>query len=255
MNTIAVGDIHGRADLLERLLKNIQAHHSGARVVFLGDIIDRGPDSKDCLDMVESELKRNAASTHIMGNHEDLMLRFIDGGSARSTSWCWNGGLATVTSYGFHGYGFRGEDGLTYLRDELADILSTKYKSHIEMIRTARAFVELPGYILVQAGIVPGLPMEQQDPYTLRWDSKSLVAYENRLGKTVVHGHTVTQSLLPEVYRNRINLDCGAYDSGTLCAAILSEEASPSFILSVDRDGICGIQDTAQPFGLLMASL
>ncbi len=254
MNTIAVGDIHGRADLLERLLAHAHTNYPDARVVFLGDIIDRGPDSKDCLDMVESELKRNAASTLIMGNHEDLMLRFIDGGCARSKSWCWNGGLTTVKSYGFPGYEFLGEDGLTYLRDELADILRTQHRSHIDMIRKAPAFVELPGYVLVHAGIIPGLPMEQQDPYMLRWDSKSLIAYEGPLDKTVVHGHTVTPNLLPEVCHNRMNIDCGAFESGTLCAAILSEEASPAFILSFDRDGTYGIQDTAQAFGFLMAS-
>ncbi|MGO7964702.1 metallophosphoesterase [Rhizobium ruizarguesonis] len=89
-----IGDIHGRADLLERLLTHINANHSDTRIVFLGDIIDRGPDSKDCLNMVGSELDRNRSSKLIMGNHEDLMLRFVNGGSAGSRSWCGTGAQA-----------------------------------------------------------------------------------------------------------------------------------------------------------------
>ncbi|MEV4610649.1 serine/threonine protein phosphatase [Neorhizobium sp. LMR1-1-1.1] len=254
MDTIAVGDIHGRADLLERLLKHVYAFHPDARLVFLGDIIDRGPDSKDCLDMVGSELARNPASRLIMGNHEDLMLRFIDGGSASSKVWCWNGGLSTVASYGYKGYDFRLEDEFIYLRDELAEILRIEQASHVAMIRNAAAFLELPEYILVHAGIDPALSMDQQDPYRLRWDSKTLIACRDRLPKTVVHGHTVTESLLPEVHRNRINIDCGACESGILCATVLSEEASPAFILSTGGDDRYEIQDTTRLCGMLMAS-
>lgn len=254
MDTIAVGDIHGRADLLEKLLNHVNAVHEDARVVFLGDVIDRGPDSKDCLDMVASELARNPASRLIMGNHEDLMLRFVDGGSERSKSWCWNGGLSTVASYGYIGYDFLNDDDLVCLRDELADILRAEQSSHIAMIRNAVAFLELPDFILVHAGIDPTLPMDQQDAYKLRWDSKTLIAYRDRLPKTVVHGHTVTEGPSPEVHANRINVDCGAYQSGVLCATLLSEDASPAFILSVVRDERYEIQDTTQYCGLLMAS-
>jgi serine/threonine protein phosphatase 1 len=243
-NAIAIGDIHGRADLLEPLLKHIHLNYPDTRVIFLGDVIDRGPDSKDCLDMVESELERNSASSLIMGNHEDLMLRFIDGGTIWSKSWCWNHGLASVASYGYEGYEFRGEDGYMYLRGELAEILATRHQSHVDMIRRAAAFVELPDYILVHAGIVPGVPMGRQDPYQLRWDSKSLIAHRGSLPKRIVHGHTVTAGQLPEIHANRINIDCGAYHSGVLCAALLSPEASAAFILSKGVDGIHGIQDT-----------
>lgn len=254
MDTIAVGDIHGRADLLEELLKHVHAFHPNARVVFLGDIIDRGPDSKGCLDMVESELGRNPASRLIMGNHEDLMLRFIDGGSAGSKSWCWNGGLSTVASYGYKGYDFLHDDDFVYLRDELADILRTDHASHIAMIRNAVAFVELPEFVLVHAGIDPALPMDRQDPYRLRWDSKTLIACRDRLPKTVIHGHTVTDSLLPEVHVNRINVDCGAYQSGLLGAALLASGEHPSFILSAKDGGDIRVFETAGASELKIAS-
>ncbi|MCS4243132.1 serine/threonine protein phosphatase 1 [Rhizobium sp. BIGb0125] len=254
METIAVGDIHGRADLLEGLLKHIQAHHADAQVVFLGDIIDRGPDSKDCLNMVESELARNPASRMILGNHEDLMLRFVDGGSASSKSWCWNGGLNTVASYGYKGYDFVGEDNFVLLRDELAEILRTEQASHIAMIRNAVAFFELPDFVLVHAGIDPTIPMDQQDPYKLRWDSKALIAHRDPLRKTIVHGHTVTDSRLPEVHVNRINLDCGAYKSGVLCAALLASEGRPSFMLSANEGGKIRVFDSPAAQQLKIAS-
>lgn len=254
MDTIAVGDIHGRADLLERLLEHVHAFHPNARVVFLGDIIDRGPDSKDCLDMVASELARNSASRLIMGNHEDLMLRFVDGGSKWSRSWCWNGGLSTVASYGYKGYDFHDDDDLVCLSDELADILRKEQSSHIAMIRDAVAILELPEFVLVHAGIDPAFPMDQQDPYKMRWDSKTLIACRDRLPKMVVHGHTVTEAHFPEVHVNRINVDCGAYQSGVLCSTLLSADASPAFILSVVSDDLYEIQDTTQYCGLSMAS-
>ena len=254
MDTIAVGDIHGRADLLERLLEHVHAFHPDARVVFLGDIIDRGPDSKDCLDMVASELARNSASRLIMGNHEDLMLRFVDGGSEWSRSWCWNGGLSTVASYGYKGYDFLDDDDLVCLSDELADILRTEQSSHIAMIRDAVAFLELPNFVLVHAGIDPAFPMDQQNPYKMRWDSKTLIACHDRLPKTVVHGHTITESLLPEIYANRVSIDCGAYKSGVLCAALLSNGERPSFILSTKDGRDIRVFDTSAAKELEIAS-
>lgn len=254
MDTIAIGDIHGRADLLEEMLNHLHVFYSDAQVVFLGDVIDRGPDSKDCLDMVASELQRNPASRLIMGNHEDLMLRFIDGGTSWSKGWCWNGGLSTIASYGYHGYDFLQEDEFVYLRDELADILRTEHASHIAMIRNAVAFVELPEFVIVHAGIDPTLPMDQQDPYKLRWDSKTLIACRDSLPKTVVHGHSVTESLLPEMHANRINVDCGAYQSGVLCAALLSSGEHPSFILSAKDDRDIRVFDATGTPGLKIAS-
>jgi len=251
MDTIAIGDVHGRADLLEHLLIHIHANHPETRIVFLGDIIDRGPDSRQCLDMVASELKRNPDSKLIMGNHEDLMLRFLDGGSTLSRGWCWNGGLSTVTSYGYAGYDFCGDDNFMYLRDELADRFKSEYPSHVAIMGEAVPYVDLPEYVLVHAGIVPGVAMDQQDPYKLRWDSKSLIAHKDRLRKVVVHGHTITASRMPEIHVNRINVDCGAYESGILCATLLSAEASPAFILSQRQGRQYKVQDTSQECGLV----
>lgn len=245
MTTIAIGDVHGRADLLEPLLDLISNRYGDARIVFLGDIIDRGPDSKECLEMVREELARNPASALILGNHEDLMLRFVDYGLDGSRSWCWNGGLATVASYGYHHFEFMGDDGYLQLPDQLADIFRAEQTSHIALIRKAVAAVELPDFLLVHAGIVPGVPMDQQDPYQLRWNSKDLIAYDGPLPKTVVHGHKVTATLFPEVYSNRIAIDCGAYESGVLCAVVLDDSAR-SFILSTAAAG-CYEIETPRP--------
>jgi serine/threonine protein phosphatase 1 len=205
--------------------------------VFLGDVIDRGPHSKDCLDLVDRELRRNPASTLIRGNHEDLMLRFVDGGSAGSKSWCHNGGLTTVASYGYKGFDYMDADGYVRLRDELAETFRGGHRSHVDLLRAAVPFVELPRHILVHAGIVPGIPMDEQDPYQLAWNSTTLCAYTAPLPKIVVHGHMVTAKAFPEIHINRINLDCGAYVNGVLCAALLSETSPLRFIYSIDADG------------------
>jgi serine/threonine protein phosphatase 1 len=237
VDAIAIGDIHGRADLLAPLLDYVNRYHTDARLIFLGDIIDRGPASKDCLDMVQAELARNSMSELLLGNHEDMMLRFVDGGSDGSRSWCWNGGLCTVESYGYQGYDFLHEDGYVRLRTELAEFLKSDHSDHVDMIRNAGFYVELPEHVFVHAGIVPGLPMESQDPYQLRWNSKTLAAYHGPLPKTVVYGHMITATFFPERHVNRINIDCGAYESGVLCAAVFSGRSDLTFILSTEANG------------------
>lgn len=248
MDTIAIGDIHGRADLLAPLLEHVSHYHCDARIVFLGDVIDRGPASKDCLDLVKAELVRNPMSELLLGNHEDMMLRYIDGGSEASRSWCWNGGLSTIESYGYQGYDFLQEDGYVRLRTDLAEILKSDHSDHVEMIRSAAAFVELPDHVLVHAGITPGLPMESQDPYQLRWNSKSLLAHHGPLPKTVVHGHTVTPAFFPERHINRINIDCGAYESDVLCAVVLSGRSDPTFILSTIANAKRQVRESGSGF-------
>lgn len=237
MDTIAIGDVHGRADLLEIMLEFSREELGDPRVVFLGDIIDRGPSSRQALDLVQEELRRNPQSVLIQGNHEDLLLRFIDGGADSSRRWHWNGGDQTVASYGISGFGYRDDDGFERFEDELAKVFMEQHRSHLDLIRAAPSFFETQEYFFVHAGIDPLVSLDQQDPYLMRWNGKLLTAYHGPLAKTVVHGHTVTESRYPELHANRINLDTGAYDSNKLSAAWLRRGIPPTFLTASSLSG------------------
>ncbi|MCA1408415.1 serine/threonine protein phosphatase [Ensifer sp. IC3342] len=233
MDTVAVGDVHGRADLLERLPEYIYVNLPHVRVVFLGDVIDRGPYSRKALDLVEHELSRQPASVLIQGNHEDLMLRFLDRGSELSRGWHYNGGDATVASYGYDGYEYTGPDGFGRFRDELAVKFLEEHPSHVAMLRNALPCYQTADYFFVHAGIDPDVPLDEQDRYLMRWDSKPLIAHTGRLPKIVAHGHTITESHQPELYESHINLDTGAYMSNKLTALLLPMgDPRPTFIVS-----------------------
>lgn len=238
MDIVAVGDVHGRADLLERLLEYIYVNLPQVRIIFLGDIIDRGPYSRQAMDLVEHELSRQPASILIQGNHEDLMLRFLDRGSELSRGWHYNGGAATVASYGYEGYEFIGDDGLGRFTDELVCRFLDEHSSHVFMLRNALPCFQTEDYFFVHAGIDPAIPLYEQDPYLMRWDSRPLIAHSRQLPKTVIHGHTITASRQPEVSLSRVNLDSGAYLSNKLTAVLVPEDdVPPSFIVSSGSKG------------------
>ncbi len=245
MDMIAVGDVHGRADLLERLLEYVYVRFPRSRIVFLGDIIDRGPNSRQAMDLVEHELKRQPASALIQGNHEELLLRFVDQGTAFSRGWRHNGGDATVSSYGLHGYEYEDDDGYSRFRDDLAHRLAEEHAAHISIFRKALPCLQTDDYFFVHAGIVPEVPLDEQDPYMMRWKSQPLLAYRGHLPKIVVHGHSITESHRPEVYKSRVNLDTGAYYSHKLTAMLVPDEGSAPvyFVSSGSPDHAYAVQE------------
>lgn len=233
MDTVAIGDVHGRADLLERLLEYIYVNLPRSRVVFLGDIIDRGPDSRQAMNLVEHELKRQPASVLIQGNHEELLLRFLDKGTAYSRGWRHNGGDATVASYGLQGYEFEDDEGYGRFTDELASKFQEEYSGHVAVLREALPCLQTDDHFFVHAGILPWISLDEQDPYLMRWKSQPLLAHTAHLPKIVIHGHHVTQSHRPEVYKSRVSIDTGAYYSNKLTAVLLpADESPPTFLVS-----------------------
>ncbi|WP_276120044.1 metallophosphoesterase [Pararhizobium qamdonense] len=240
MEIIAIGDVHGRADLLEKQLDFAARKIESYRVLFLGDIIDRGPDSHEAMALVAQELRREASSVLIQGNHEDLMLRFIDRGREFSMNWRYNGGDACVDSYVPMGSAIWGEpddQGPGWFRDELRSVFTDGFPEHVELLRSAKPYVETERYFFTHAGIDPALPLDKQDPYKLRWDGKTLAAYYGPLPKIIVHGHMITDGFLPEVHSNRINVDTGAYASDRLTALRIRPCGTASFLMSEGRPG------------------
>ena len=229
--TYAIGDVHGRRDLLEALLAAIRtdAGDRPARIIFLGDLIDRGPESRACLDLAIATLTDVPGSRLILGNHEEFLLEFVESTQTRETvarRWFANGGLATL-----HAYGFDEQERI----DGLAQRFARDFPAHIAALRAADWMIETETHVFVHGGIDPYLPLTAQAPKTTRWIRDKFLRFTGPLPKIVVHGHTKTQSLLPEIYTNRIALDTGAVQSGHLTCAVFDGDAPPRFLATDDH--------------------
>ncbi|ACS55870.1 metallophosphoesterase [Rhizobium leguminosarum bv. trifolii WSM1325] len=222
MKTYAIADVHGRADLLGALLGNIAAANAQSstdyRIVFLGDIIDRGPDSKNAMDLVVAELARCADSRLILGNHEEFLLYFLDLPEKRDLvfdHWMRNGGLACAASYGLDTS--RPYHDIREAHRDLFELLE-RHPEHLAVLRSAVPMVVDTGHIFVHAGLRPGIPLPDQTTKDLRTIRAPFLESDYDFDRVVVHGHTISKSGRPEIYSNRIALDCGAEHSGLLAA-------------------------------------
>lgn len=219
----AVGDIHGRLDLLDRLLITIvndvaATAPSRVSVVFLGDMVDRGPDSRGVIERLAAGPPPALAGAEwicLRGNHEEAMLDFLADSSAGGRWFPW-GGLETVRSY-------LGADGLGDWRGDMGEV-RLNLRRHVPMAH--RRFLEhLPmrheigDYLFVHAGIRPGVALESQHPADLLWIRHEFLDDTRWHGRMVVHGHTPDRQ--PQVRPNRIGIDTLAYDSGVLTALAL----------------------------------
>lgn len=232
IHTFAIGDVHGRADLLRGLLDGISERAARAgyayRIVFLGDIIDRGPDSREAMSLVSSTLKQIPGSKLVLGNHDSFILRILDEqdpGRKQALLLHWiakMGGDATLASYCF--------DFSNANLDRIFDVIDD---DHIEILRAAETYVELDSHVLVHAGIEPGVPLHQQDPYKLMWIREPFLSFAGPFGKTVVHGHTSTSSMMVERFHRRIGVDTGAHDRGILWAIQILPDGSERILQSV----------------------
>jgi len=219
----AVGDVHGRLDALAPLVQAIRTDAAltapGVRplLVFLGDYVDRGPDSRGVIDFILGVQARDDIDVVVLkGNHEDALLRFLaDPGYA--PSWIANWGEATLFSYGVQPPD-RSLDGtacgLTHAR--FAEALPDAHRGFLADLALS---VTVGDYLFVHAGVRPGVPLAEQDPNDLMWIRYEFLESEDDFGKVVVHGHTPTRE--PELRANRIGIDTGVYFTGVLTAVRL----------------------------------
>jgi serine/threonine protein phosphatase 1 len=217
--TYAIGDVHGRGDLLDDLLERIHQDatatpHLRTTLVFLGDYIDRGLTSKHVIDtLVKLKLESNHRVITLMGNHEDAMLRFLaDAGSGKA--WVQHGGNETLHSYGVAPPSLRA--GAPDWEQARKAFLRSMPMDHLRLFRSLSLTETIGDYIFVHAGVRPGLPLRQQEPQDLLWIRDDFLNAELKLGKTVVHGHTPRDT--PTLERWRIGIDTGAYATGVLTA-------------------------------------
>jgi serine/threonine protein phosphatase 1 len=215
----AVGDVHGCLQELERLLAVI-AQDQGTSIgtsylVFIGDLIDRGPDSAGVIERLMSGALPCDRHLFIMGNHEEAMLDAWGGDMETLQGWLAYGGRETLQSYGVDR-----SDTYRLGPDILRRIREAVPAEHIGFIQSFEDRVRLGDYLFVHAGVRPGIPIEQQDSYDLRWiRSEFLDDGDTDHGAVVVHGHTISDE--PEVRANRIGIDTGCFASGRLTALVL----------------------------------
>jgi serine/threonine protein phosphatase 1 len=214
----AIGDIHGRLDLLDRLLASIAAD-DGARgngvetlYIFLGDLIDRGPDSRGVVDRLLAFSLSGVNVRFLMGNHEQVFLQALAGDQRALRFLARIGGRETLQSYGI------GEEDYKALDfDELAAIAAEKVPAeHIAFLSGFETMIRLGGYLFVHAGIRPGVILEEQEQSDLYWIRDEFLSHRDSFGAIVVHGHSITEDI--DVRANRIGIDTGAFATGRLTA-------------------------------------
>ncbi|MBC8337787.1 MAG: serine/threonine protein phosphatase [Rhodospirillales bacterium] len=221
----AVGDIHGRRDLLERLHRQIledaaDADSFGKVVVYLGDFVDRGPDSAGVLDLLIDHPLDGFERHHLKGNHEDMMLRFLKTGGGLD-AWLMNGARGTFESYGIEVSDiFLSLPEPERLCRNLAHTLPARHRAFLQALEISHTE---GAYLFAHAGIAPGVPLEEQSPHDLMWIRNEFLFSDANHGARVVHGHSISPE--PEVKFNRIGIDTGAWQSGVLTAAVLEGDA------------------------------
>jgi serine/threonine protein phosphatase 1 len=216
----AIGDIHGRADLLEELLFKIDADRtsrppvSRSLTVFLGDYIDRGPASREVLDLLLRHEQTNE-TVFLRGNHETFVPRFL-GDPPVLDEWRLCGGLETLLSYGLKPSIRPDADEQMALAQELAKSIPS---AHLEFLESLDLFFGCGGFLFVHAGIRPGVPIRQQTEDDLLWIREEFLSFEHPFESFIVHGHTPVP--VPDLRSNRINIDTGAFATGRLTCIVI----------------------------------
>lgn len=213
----AVGDIHGRDDLLQPLLDLIETDHRSrgpARVtiVFLGDLIDRGPSSCEVIERLRTYQPDGVRLVFLSGNHEEVLLRIVDGDARLVSDWLRFGGKECLRSYGVD------PDRLRAMPPQrmTAAVREAIPRAHIDFLRSFDDTFRAGDYLFVHAGVRPGVPLDEQSRIDLRWIREPFLGDQSDHGFLVVHGHTIREEV--EEHPNRIGIDTGAYRHGVLTA-------------------------------------
>lgn len=220
----AIGDIHGYADVLARMHDLIEADLKerpidNAQIVYIGDYIDRGPDSKGVLDIL---IERELIAPHfdhvfLLGNHEDAMMEFIKAPTGVRQDWIEWGGIEAIESYGVSvdktkAYALQ----VDRLAEELVNALPL---THQEFLKNLQLHHVVDDYLFVHAGIRPDVPLEKQTKHDLTFTREPFMSHEGHHPHCVVHGHTPAREI--DIRPNRINIDTCLYGGGPLTCAVI----------------------------------
>jgi len=218
----AVGDVHGRADLLDQVLSRIDADLASSPdcrpvQVFLGDYIDRGPYSRSVLDLLVARGRTHEA-VFLRGNHESYVFEFLKN-PAVFDAWRRFGGLETLLSYGLR----PSTNADTRQQIELAQALAKSLPAHHhQFLANLQSSFTCGDFFFVHAGVRPGIPLAKQQEDDLLWIREDFLLCEDDFGKMVVHGHTPVRN--PDIRPNRINIDTGAYATGKLTCLVIEND-------------------------------
>lgn len=222
----AIGDIHGRCDLLALIHEGIteDCRQRPARrrlLVYLGDYVSRGIDSHRVVEQALKERPGKCEMVGLKGNHEDLLLRYLSGDLNAGWHWFEYGGLDTLAHYGVPAsLGLNRDDRkLETLRACFAKALPG---GHLAFFRSLVVNHSEGGYLFVHAGVRPGVPLSEQSDYDQMWIRKRFLDSDQNHGAMVVHGHSTAPRV--QIRRNRIGIDTGAYASGVLTCLVLDGE-------------------------------
>jgi serine/threonine protein phosphatase 1 len=227
----SIGDIHGRFDLLQDLLGTIERHQAELPkaqtfLVFLGDLIDRGPESRAVIDYLSTFRPGWATPIFLQGNHEEGFLRSLEGDEEALRGWLQFGGAECAESYGVAPF-----RQATFNAAMFAQELSLAVpREHVDFLRSFYDSFKVGDYLFVHAGIRPGIPLEDQDPHDLRWIRREFLDCELRHEAVVVHGHSIVDE--PGEHPNRIAIDTGAYRTGRL-TAFYAEATERAFLTTM----------------------
>jgi calcineurin-like phosphoesterase family protein len=230
----AIGDVHGRFDLLERLLgavhSDLRAHPARkTQLVFVGDLIDRGPQSAEVIEHLRTYRHHGIRTTFLLGNHEEVLLRILHGDAALIAKWCSFGGAECLESYGVDSRQLAklGE------AEALEAVRKAIPKAHVEFLESFADSCRFGDFLFVHAGIRPGIEIDQQRQSDLRWIREPFLLDDTDHGFVVVHGHTINPEV--EVRPNRVGIDTGAYRTGVLTA--LGIEGTQTWFLDTREAG------------------
>lgn len=226
-----IGDLHGRLDLLEQMLAQIgrQADAGRARIVFVGDLIDRGPDSAGVLRLVrELTEERPEHVICLMGNHERMLLDFMDAPRQGGARWIANGGEETLVSYGLNPWMPNAAEGAEDRLSALASSLQQALPEGMEnWLRQLPLLWQEGGLAISHAGADPARPMANQTADTLLWGHRAFLRQKRADQIWVAHGHIIVDSVAAK--DGRIAVDTGAWRSGRLSAAWLDHNGLSVF--------------------------
>ena len=219
----AVGDIHGRLDLLNELLARIGDDMSSRPAIrpvsiFLGDYIDRGPSSRETIDRLIEHAEVNE-SVFLKGNHEQIAISCLrDRGLFER--WMRLGGLETLMSYGITLAALSDDKQIVRLQAAFHDALP---QSHFRFFRDLQGSFALGDYFFAHAGVKPDIPLARQKESDLLWIRQEFLSSRVDFGKIIIHGHTPVRDI--EVEPNRINIDTGAFATGRLTCLVIDESS------------------------------
>ena len=211
--TYAIGDIHGCHELFMALLQGIEEHAAGQtyRLVLLGDYVDRGPDSASVLNTIrELQARFPENLVCLMGNHEAMMLEAVEGQNG-SDQWLWNGGDATLASFG-----------VSSAQDLPRDLIA--------WVRQLPTFYEDERRYYVHAGVHPMRSLADQNDQDRLWIREPFLEVEHDFGKHIVHGHTPLRTPSPDERRFRTNLDTAAVFGGALTAGAFTADQDHALV-------------------------